>query len=872
MSALTSLEKHKLKKFIRTLELIRGRHTELVSVYIPSGYDLNKIINHISQEQGTASNIKDKTTRTHVTDSLERMIRHLRLYKCTPPNGLAVFSGDASEREGKPDIQVWSIEPPQPINTRLYRCEQTFQLDILKEMMEVKEVFGIVTLDRRECTIGLLKGTQITSLDNITSRVPGKVKAGGQCLAFGTFVQAASGSLFKIEDCHNPLAVKSALFEQGSTKDSPITDKWDVSKEETYRIITKNPRLELEASKDHIFFVSTSNGIIEKPAEELKAGDKLVMPEKIDVSGATQAINSKKYYNSFTILPEGIELIKQKRNEKGFLQRELAKIIGTTQTTISEIELAEINVKPDVLKKLCSALGIDFNSFLLKYTRHYNWKADIRLPQVIDPEFAQFLGFCMGDGCLEQDRITLFEQNKEVAFAYKEKFDSYFNMSSTYRLRESKNYHQLRFTCRSLVRLIREEFPTLKQGNSSSIPRQILESESIVAASFLRGLFDAEGYMAGSRLGIGMNNKGLIQQLQMLLLRYGIISSFREYDNRRNPYTKNHRFSLEVSEKHSLSLFREHVGFSSTKKSALLSKIISSKSDKSMVRQIIMQGRKVREMIEQAGYSLALFPRVKDFFYNKKEMSKQIFKHSILDCIEDKLLHNQLEAVYNYPFLPVKIHKIEIRQGSAKMVDISVKNQNFIANCLLVHNSAQRYSRLREEASKEFFKKVASLMQDHYLELKNLKGIIVGGPGPSKLDYLNEPYLNNQLKMKIIAVQDISYTDDFGLRELVEKSQDILAKEAITEEKEVMQKLLKQLAVKPEMIAYGKDEVLNAIALKAADKVLISDFVEDTVANDIEEKAEVSGAVVMFISLDTPEGVQLKEIGGLAAFLRYQLT
>lgn len=869
---LTSLEKHKLKKFIRTLEKIKGRHTELVSVYIPSGYDLNKIINHVFQEQGTASNIKDKTTRKHVIDSLEKMIRHLRLFKATPPNGLAVFAGDASEKEGKPDIQAWSIEPPVPINTRLYRCEQTFQLDILREMMEVKEVFGIVTLDRRECTIGLLKGTQISPLDNITSGVPGKVKAGGQCLAFGTFVQASSGSLFKIEDCHNPLAVKSAIFEGGFSKDSPITDKWDVEKHEAYVITTKNPRIEIETSKDHVFFVSTSEGIIEKPAEELRQGDKVIMAEKIDVIGAMQAIDSKKYYNSFTILPEGIAIIKQKRKEKGFLQRELAKLMGRTQTTISEIELAEINVKPDVLKKLCESLGIDFNSFLLKYTRHYNWKADIQLPQVVDPEFAQFLGFCMGDGCLEKDRITLFEQDKEVALAYKEKFDSYFNMLSTYRFRESKNYHQLRFTCRPLVRLIREEFPTLKQGNDSSIPKQILESENIVAASFSKGLFDAEGYISSSRLAIGMNNKILMQQLQMFLLRFGIISSLMEYDNRRNPYTNNHRFTLEVSEKRSLELFREHMGFTSSKKNSLLSKLINSKSDNTRVRQILFSGKKVRELIEKAGYELSLFPRVSDFFYNRKEMGKPTFKHSILDCVENKLLYRQLEAIYNYPFLPVAIQNIKIKPDSVKMVDISVKNQNFIANCLLVHNSAARFSRLREEASKEFFKRIAQLMQNHFLELKNLKGILIGGPGPSKEDFLNENYLNNQLRQKIITTQDISYTDEFGLRELVEKSQDVLAKEAITEERNLLQKFFKLLAVKPGMVAYGKDEVLNAITLNAAGEVLISDALDEALSNEIEEKAEASGAKVSFISTDTPEGIQLKEIGGIAAFLRYQIA
>src|SRR3989338_6396465 len=110
----------KLKKFIKELEAIKGRHTELVSVYVPQGYDLIKIIQHLEQEQGTATNIKDKNNRQRVIDSLEKMIRHLRLYKRTPENGLAAFSCNASINESKVDIKVWSIEPPSPIQTRLH--------------------------------------------------------------------------------------------------------------------------------------------------------------------------------------------------------------------------------------------------------------------------------------------------------------------------------------------------------------------------------------------------------------------------------------------------------------------------------------------------------------------------------------------------------------------------------------------------------------------------------------------------------------------------------------------------------------------------------------------------------------------------------
>src|SRR3989338_4393710 len=104
----------KLRKFVNELKKYRARHTELITVYIPIGYDLNKIIQHLAQEQGTASNIKDKTTRQNVQDALERMIRHLRLFKVTPSNGLAAFSGNVSEQEGKQDIQVWSVDSTVP--------------------------------------------------------------------------------------------------------------------------------------------------------------------------------------------------------------------------------------------------------------------------------------------------------------------------------------------------------------------------------------------------------------------------------------------------------------------------------------------------------------------------------------------------------------------------------------------------------------------------------------------------------------------------------------------------------------------------------------------------------------------------------------
>ncbi|MDK2869693.1 MAG: peptide chain release factor subunit 1 [Pyrococcus sp.] len=171
---------YELKKKIDELKKIRGRGTELISLYIPAGYDLSKVMQQLREEYSTAQNIKSKTTRKNVLGALERAMQHLKLYKQTPENGLALFVGNVSEMEGVTDIRLWAIIPPEPLNVRLYRCDQTFVTEPLEEMLRVKEAYGLITVEKNESTIGILRGKRIEVLDELTSNVPGKTRAGGQ--------------------------------------------------------------------------------------------------------------------------------------------------------------------------------------------------------------------------------------------------------------------------------------------------------------------------------------------------------------------------------------------------------------------------------------------------------------------------------------------------------------------------------------------------------------------------------------------------------------------------------------------------------------------------------------------------------------------
>jgi peptide chain release factor subunit 1 len=174
------VSREELEDLISELEGIRGRHTELVTVLVPAGYNLNSVVTQLESEKGTAKNIKSTATRKNVIDALERITRQLKLFGRTPKNGVALYAGNVSDVEGQVDIELWSIEPPEELGTRLYRCDQNFVLDPLKEMLEAKEVYGLFVIDRKEATIGMLEGKRIKILQKFESGVPGKVAAGGQ--------------------------------------------------------------------------------------------------------------------------------------------------------------------------------------------------------------------------------------------------------------------------------------------------------------------------------------------------------------------------------------------------------------------------------------------------------------------------------------------------------------------------------------------------------------------------------------------------------------------------------------------------------------------------------------------------------------------
>jgi len=179
-----SVKLYKIRKTLEELSQKTGRGTELISLYIPQGKQLHEVITNLREEQGTADNIKSDLTRTHVVDSLSKVTQRLKLYKKTPDRGLVLFCGALPPEGGGPlgseVVKIYEIDPPKDLKTFLYRCDDHFHVDILKNMLKDDNLIGFLAIDAKDAGWGLLHGDKIEVLKETGSGVAGKHRQGGQ--------------------------------------------------------------------------------------------------------------------------------------------------------------------------------------------------------------------------------------------------------------------------------------------------------------------------------------------------------------------------------------------------------------------------------------------------------------------------------------------------------------------------------------------------------------------------------------------------------------------------------------------------------------------------------------------------------------------
>jgi peptide chain release factor subunit 1 len=174
------IEMFKVKKLIKNLEAARGNGTSMISLIIPPGDQISRVNKMLSDEYGTASNIKSRVNRLSVLSAITSTQQRLKLYNKCPPNGLVIYCGTVITEDGKERKVNIDFEPFKPINTSLYLCDNKFHTEDLNDLLIDDQAFGFIVMDGNGCLYGTVQGSQREVLHKFSVDLPKKHGRGGQ--------------------------------------------------------------------------------------------------------------------------------------------------------------------------------------------------------------------------------------------------------------------------------------------------------------------------------------------------------------------------------------------------------------------------------------------------------------------------------------------------------------------------------------------------------------------------------------------------------------------------------------------------------------------------------------------------------------------
>ncbi|KAK2460645.1 hypothetical protein APHAL10511_007115 [Amanita phalloides] len=175
-----NIQMWKVKKLIKSLDSARGAGTSMISLIIPPKDQISRASAMLTQEYGTASNIKSRVNRLSVLAAITSTQQRLKLYNRVPPNGLVLFVGTILTDEGKEKKVSFDFEPHKPINTSLYLCDNKFHTEALSELLESDQKFGFIVMDGNGTLFGTLAGNTREVVHKFTVDLPKKHGRGGQ--------------------------------------------------------------------------------------------------------------------------------------------------------------------------------------------------------------------------------------------------------------------------------------------------------------------------------------------------------------------------------------------------------------------------------------------------------------------------------------------------------------------------------------------------------------------------------------------------------------------------------------------------------------------------------------------------------------------
>ncbi len=509
-----------------------------------------------------------------------------------------------------------------------------------------------------------------------TTAIGGNI-VGHACLTGDSLIQLSDGSIKEIKDMNQDI-VASGNFSNLKIENAESELKFiNPDVEEIYNIQTTN---KINCSKLHRFFTIDNFSFVEKEAKNLKEDDFICQAGKIEIICEEQKLPLFNLKKIGKISKECSQKIKEKLEENKICREEICKKIGITPRQFRRVLNQSYVTNFQSLSNLGNSLGLQLELIPVYSHKH----KDLILPEIITSCFSQILGYFLGDGNFEERGLRFRDARFEVLDCYNSLFKKTFNINGKITKMKNKNCYTLNINSKEISEFFRLIMP--------DVFNYIGKSKNEVVSGFIRGFVDAEGHIDKKRakITISQKEKQILKYLQLFLLRFGI-RSFLRFDVGKKKIS-----NLSIRNRDILNYLQ--IGFSAADKQKKLIEWAEYYSKTYAKEMMPIKRKEIWSLLKECGLNPSTIIKSRSETYkwiNKQELANS-FKALMNVPLKDRQIKQKIDFIFkllNSDFRFEKIRKIKITENKNKEVlyDFSVpKNENYIANGFVVHNSTFR--------------------------------------------------------------------------------------------------------------------------------------------------------------------------------------
>ncbi|MFH0817005.1 MAG: LAGLIDADG family homing endonuclease [Candidatus Micrarchaeota archaeon] len=208
----------------------------------------------------------------------------------------------------------------------------------------------------------------------------------------------------------------------------------------------------------------------------------------------------------------------------------------------------------------------------------------VRIPEFLTPKLARLLGYLIGDGYVRRTpssyEVSLTNCDLDILDDFRGILLGELSLGSSVRT-DKRNGVTSASAFSVEFGAILERMGMMANSQHKKIPVEVLKSENKTVREFIRSYFDCEGSVRKERgdiYAVSYSNE-LAEEMQLILLRFGIISQLHETKARATnspTHEKTTYYRLSISGEN-VKLFYEQIGFKSKKKEQRLKKILTGR-------------------------------------------------------------------------------------------------------------------------------------------------------------------------------------------------------------------------------------------------------------------------------------------------------